>query len=158
MKKLPFLLVGLLVVACFFSLAFFSFSNKQIPFSFFSSPALSSPHDWIKEKQIKVYSDKVVLELSDASWASFTDTHSMEPFINADSNALEIKPQKPEQIGLGDVISYQTQYGIIIHRVVEKGVDEQGIYYIVKGDNNQFKDPMKVRFDDIVGVVVAVVY
>ena len=27
-------------------------------------------------------------------------------------------------------------------------------YYTVKGDNSPLKDPFKVRFDDVVGVVV----
>ncbi|MBI2146640.1 signal peptidase I, partial [Candidatus Woesearchaeota archaeon] len=43
-------------------------------------------------------------------------------------------------------------------RVIEKGVDDDGVYYLVKGDNNRFADPLKVRYADVVGVVVAVIY
>lgn len=155
MKKyllIPFLILPFL----FFS--FFSLGEKHLPASFFSSPELSSPGDWIKESQIMVYPDKVILNLKDPSWASFTNTNSMDPFFDETANALEIKPSSSDQINPGDIISYQTAYGLIIHRVIEKGEDEKGAYYLVKGDNNSFQDPFKVRFEDIKGVVVAIIY
>ncbi len=118
----------------------------------------SSPSDWISEEQIKVYENYVQLDVKNPTWASFTNTNSMDPFIDETSHAIEIMPDSPEQIHIGDVISYKTLRGIIIHRVIATGIDEQGYYYFVKGDNNAFKDPLKVRFDDIEGVVVAVIY
>lgn len=119
---------------------------------------LSSPGDWVKEEQIKVYQDKVILNVPNAIWSSFTDTNSMDPFIDIDSNAIELKPDSPDSIEIGDVISYHSPYGVLIHRVVEKGEDEDGAYYIAKGDNNTLSDPSKVRFEDVEGVVVAVIY
>ncbi len=135
-----------------------SFSDKQIPASFFGGQEVFSPGDWVKEDQIKVYKDKIILDVKNASWSGFTDTNSMDPFIDAEANAIEIMPLGPEAINVGDVISYQTSYGIIIHRVIEKGKDNKGIYYVVKGDNNRFKDPFKIRFPQVKGVVVAVIY
>jgi len=91
----------------------------------------------------------------------------MDPLLDEDSHAIEISPATPEQINVGDIISYQTEMGVIIRRVVENrgdeedgenGEDGEGIYYIVKGDNNKFHDPFKVRFADVVGVVVAIIY
>jgi len=85
----------------------------------------------------------------------------MDPLLDEDSHAIEISPATPEQINVGDIISYQTEMGVIIRRVVENRGDEEdgeGIYYIVKGDNNKFHDPFKVRFADVVGVVVAIIY
>ena len=147
-----------LLILILLSVAVFSFSNKQIPFSILGGQELSSPSDWVKEEQIKVFKDKVILEIPGATWARFTDTNSMDPFIDETSNAIELKPQNPAEINVGDVISYQTSYGVLIHRVIEKGEDEQGYYYLVKGDNNTVRDPFKVRFDDVKGVVVAVIY
>ncbi len=140
------------------SLAVISFSDKQIPASFFGGQEIYSPGDWIKEEQIKVYKDRIILDIKNASWSGFTDTNSMDPFIDKESNAIEIMPQGPEAINVGDVISYQTSYGILIHRVIEKGKDSKGTYYTVKGDNNRFKDPFKIRFPQVKGVVVAVIY
>jgi hypothetical protein len=150
-----FALVFLLIV---FSTMIVSLTDKQIPASFLGTKEISSPSDWVKEDQIKVYEDKVVLNIKDALWASFTNTNSMDPFLDEDSHALEIIPENENEINIGDIISYQTAYGVVIHRVIEKDVDDKGMYYLVKGDNNLFKDPFKVRFDEIKGVVVAIIY
>ena len=132
----------------------FAFSIKEIT----KSTEISSPSNHIKENQIHVYQDLIILDIKNASWGSFTDTNSMDPFLDQDSNAIEILPNKADDINVGDVISYQSSYGVIIHRVIEKGEDNQGIYYITKGDNSPFKDPSKIRFKDVKGVVVAIIY
>jgi signal peptidase I len=124
----------------------------------FKSPEINSPGDWIKENQINVFNDKVVIDINKATWAKFTNTNSMDPFIDEDSNAIEILPINGDEINIGDVISYQSKQGVIIHRVVSKNKDAEGIYYVVKGDNNSFSDKVKVRFSDVKGVVVAVIY
>lgn len=147
------------LIALIFLLSFISLGEKQINLSsLFNASEMPSPGDWIKENQIKVYKDRVVLEIDNPAWANFTDTNSMDPFLDEDSNTIEIKPEAPEQVNPGDIISYQTGEGIIIHRVVERGEDKEGLYYLVKGDNNSSQDPFKVRFKDIKGVVVAVIY
>ena len=40
-----------------------------------SSPERSSPSDWIKENQILVTNDKVILNVLNPIWAKFTDTN-----------------------------------------------------------------------------------
>ena len=128
------------------------------PASWTSAPENSSPGDWIGEEQIKVYPDLIVLEVPGARWAGFTNTNSMDPLFDETAHALEIMPANPRDINVGDVISYQTPYGVMIHRVFKTGEDTEGYYYLVKGDNNPFPDPFKVRFEEVQGVVVAVVY
>jgi len=135
----------------------FSFIILKFPFSL-AAPEKSSPNDWVQEEQIKVYKDKVILEIPNALWAGFTNTNSMDPFLDERSNAIEIKPADSETIKVGHVIAYNSRYGTLIHRVIEKGYDRQGIYYRVKGDNSTIADPFKVRFDQVEGVVVAVIY
>lgn len=119
-----------------------------------------SPKDRIPEKAIEVYGDRVILDIKQAQWATFTDTHSMEPVISAGSNAIEIVPTSSDEIKVGDIVSYKSEYaqGYIIHRVVYKGEDEQGTYFIMKGDNIPTSDPGRVRFSQIQRVVVAIVY
>jgi len=151
-NKSIFIFISVLLVLAF---TVISISDKVF---LFSSPELHSPSNWIKEEQIKVYDDKVILDILNPSWAGFTNTNSMDPFIDETSNAIEIMPQDPNSVNVGDVISYQTKYGVVIHRVIDKNEDEDGIYYIVKGDNNSIRDPVKVRFNDLRGVVVAVIY
>lgn len=119
-----------------------------------------SPSKWIKENQIGVYSQRVILDIEDPQWAMFTDTHSMEPVISSRSYAIEIVPESEDQINVGDIISYNSKYadGTIIHRVIEKGYDSQGTYFILQGDNNPTPDPGRVRFDQVQRVVVAIIY
>ena len=152
--------ITLMILALLFSLmALASLSPKQLPSSFGSdNKEVSSPGNWIQPDQILVYQNRIILNIPDATWAEFTDTNSMDPLIDKDTNALEILPRGPEYINVGDIISYRTAYGTIIHRVIEKNQDEKGIYYVVKGDNNTSADPAKVRFEDVKGVVVAFIY
>ncbi len=124
------------------------------------SEDVPSPSDWVKEEQIKVYNDRIVIDLKNAEWASFTDTNSMDPVIDSTANAIEIVPNSEREINVGDVVSYKSKYAdsIIIHRVVKKDKDRNGTYFIMKGDNNPYNDPEKVRFGQIQRVLVAIIY
>lgn len=117
-----------------------------------------SPKDRISQDQISVYKDRVVLDIENPSWAKFTDTNSMDPFIDAGANSIEIKPKSAADISTGDVISYYHGEDLIVHRVILVGEDSEGIFYIVKGDNNSRPDPEKVRFEQVNGILVAVIY
>lgn len=123
-------------------------------------PEKASPSDRIKESQIHVYNNKVTIDIKDPEWASFTDTNSMDPVLDSTANAIEIVPKTPEEINIGDIVSYESSYaaGTIIHRVVKTGYDNDGWYAIMKGDNISSSDPGKVRFNQIKRVVVAIVY
>jgi len=120
----------------------------------------SSPSDWIKKDQIHVYNDKVIIDLKNSEWAEFKDTNSMDPVFDSESNSIELHPLAPEQLSVGDIVSYRSKYadGIIIHRIIETGYDDSGWYAILKGDNNPSIDPGKIRFSQVEGVVVAVLY
>lgn len=119
-----------------------------------------SPSDKITKEQIKVYEDRVVVEIENAEWSEFTQSKSMHPLLNEHSNALEIVPKTEAQIKLGDLVAYQSKlYGAsFLHRVIDIGEDDRGTYYIMKGDNNKETDWEKVRFEQIEAVVIAIVY
>ncbi len=153
------IVIIILVLITLSSISLLTLQNQnQIPFSWNTAIERSSPSDWIQEDQITVYEKRVILDIPNTTWATFTNTNSMDPFIDETSHAIEILPTSADQINVGDVISYQTNIGIVIHRVIEKNVDKNGIYFTVKGDNNNYPDTQKVYFDQIVGVVVAVIY
>jgi len=119
-----------------------------------------SPSDRIKENQIKVYEDKVVIQINNAKWAGFTDTNSMDPLLDEDSNAIQIIPESEDEILVGDIITYESELmeGLIIHRVIVISEDEQGKYFIAKGDNNPDPDPEKIRFYQIKRILVGILY
>ena len=151
--KKSIIFIAILIILLF-SVAALS-QDKINPFILEEHP---SPSNWIHENQIQVSKNHVTLNIKNSIWAKFTNTNSMDPFLDQDSNAIEILPKNADDINVGDVISYQSSYGVIIHRVIEKGEDDQGLYYITKGDNSPFKDPSKNRFKDVKGVVVAIIY
>ena len=124
------------------------------------TPDVPSPQDRIPEAAIQVFDDRVVIRLDDPQWATFTDTNSMDPVIDAGANAIQLIPKSEADIQVGDIVSYESRFfdGIIIHRVVYKGADEQGAYFVLKGDNNPTNDPGKVRFEQVRRVVVGIVY
>lgn len=133
---------------------FFSYSSLKM------APERLSPADRVSENQIHVYNDKVILDIPQASWASFTDSNSMDPFLDKGTNSIEITPESPQSIHVGDIISYQSKAtnDLIVHRVISKSVDEKGVFFLVKGDNNPSIDPQKIRFEEIHGILVGVIY
>lgn len=160
-----FLVIGIFVIGWFANSIYASMQSDNLvlmPLSFLtgSSPEVASPSDWVNESQIHVFKDRVQLDIKGAVWSDFADTNSMDPFLDANSNGIEIRPESAEQIHVGDIISYKSGYadGILIHRVIEKGVDDKGFYFKVKGDNNSLRDPGKIRFSQIEGVLVGIIY
>lgn len=128
----------------------------QLPPQAIIEPA--APHDRIAEEQIAVYQSRIVLDIPNATWARFTDTKSMEPVLYAGANAIEVVPQSPDDVHVGDIVSYSLNGISYIHRVIETGEDSDGWYAVMKGDNNQEADPFKVRFDQVQRIVVAIIY
>ena len=99
-----------------------------------------------------------MIEKPGMMWSRFVDSNSMDPTIDSGANGLEIKPLSTTDINVGDIISYKLGNDIIVHRVIEIGIDSRGWYAVAKGDNNAEKDPFKIRFNDVHGIVVGVIY
>lgn len=160
MKKILFCLVITLVFLTGF-LSCYAVNSVYIdtekPFLIGLVSAKSQPSDWIGEKDIVVLPDKVIINLKNAFLSKYADTGSMLPTLGENANGIKIKPESAEQINVGDIITYQQKDMLIVHRVVAKGEDEKGVYFITRGDNNQESDG-KVYFQDIKYVTVALIY
>jgi signal peptidase len=150
-------------LSCFFVIYSLSFINLEQPlqvggFKQFSSLAdNSSPRDWISSRDIEVYDNKIVINVENPSISSYASTGSMRPVLDAGHNGIRIIPSSAENIKQGDIISFQKGNDLIIHRVMEKGKDENGIWFITKGDNNLQSDG-KVYFKDVKYVTIGVLY
>ena len=61
---------------------------------------------------------------------------------------------------IGDIIAYKANWvnGIVIHRIISKSIDKEGVFYTTKGDNSQINDPQKVRCSEIKNKLVGVLY
>ncbi len=127
-----------------------------------SSREKASPADRLRLGDVHVTDNSVLIDGIRGrvfETAIFTNTNSMDPVIDEGSQAIQIVPLTPDEIQVGDIISYDSgSYGVIIHRVVQTGTDETGWYAIVKGDNNPAADPIKVRFSMVRRVLVGVLY
>ena len=78
---------------------------------------------------------------------------SMNPTLKP-GDGLEMYTYRDRaEICVGDVIVYPRPFGTVdvVHRIIEKRDD--GV--ITRGDNNNKIDPYTVRFDDIIGKVIA---
>jgi hypothetical protein len=120
----------------------------------------NSPSDVVTDSQISVYDDKVVLNMKDVVWVTYKNTGSMKPVLDENANGIEIVPNSEADIHVGDIVSYQAIWNeeLVVHRVVYKGKDSIGTYFILKGDNNEEVDPGKVRFEQIKYKTIAIIY
>ena len=134
-------------------------SNYETP-SVFVSKELISPGDRIKDSQILVYKDKIVIYVDDANWAKYTNTNSMDGFLDVGSTGIELRPKDEFDVQIGDVITYNAEWSdsLIAHRVIDVGYDQDGWYAIAKGDNVAYADPGKIRFEQIEFILVGVLY
>ena len=147
-------------ISCFLVIYSISSSGIEKPLtgSLFSSSAssLNAPGDWVKLDQIQVNDDSIVIRVPNASLSSYAATGSMKPALDSSSNGIRIIPNSPEQINVGDIVTYGSEN--IVHRVIEKGTDSQGAWFLTKGDNNNVDDGEKIRFSDIKYVTIGILY
>lgn len=118
----------------------------------------NSPKNRLGFSSLRFSQDGVMINVDEVVPGIVADTNSMAPLLDADNIVLEVKPDSPEEISLGDIIIYEHANSRIIHRVVRISQDEDGWYAIAKGDNNPHVDPLRIRFDQIRGVVVGIIY
>ena len=119
-----------------------------------------SPADRIKDSDVNVFSNSVRIDIKNAKWRKYIDSNSMDPLIDKGTTTIEIKPKYASEIKVGDIIAYDVggyDYAFV-HRVVKIGNDVEGVYFVTKGDNYWQEDPDKVRFSDIEGIVVGILY
>lgn len=168
MKKEFFFIVIVFSIG-FASSLLFTYFNEYIKYSGKEAPRSitgfvtflnekDTPTDRIKESQIYLYDNKIIISIDNASISSYANTRSMEPLINSGSNGIETIPESEEDINIGDIIVYNSTDGLIVHRVIFIGNDEDGKYFLVKGDNNKFPDEYKIRFSDIKYVLIGILY
>lgn len=118
---------------------------------------ISLPSDHLNESSFLLYGDKLIIRINNASIASYEDTGSMIPFLSNTSNGIVIKPSSEGDIHVGDIISFMQDGQFIVHRVMSIDSDEQGVYYITRGDNVNAAYEI-VRFRDVEYKLVGIIY
>lgn len=112
----------------------------------------------INESNILVYPDRIIIYLSNATISNYVDSESMKPTLDSGANGIRVQPDGPSSLAVGDIITFKRGLELIVHRIIDIGIDEKGIYYVTKGDNNPVADDGKVRFEDIEYVTVGVLW
>lgn len=136
---------------------YYSNYSTEKPFSFFVSGNVNAPSNWIGENQIQTENGKVTIAIENASISRYAATNSMIPTLNENSNGIRIKPESADKISVGDIITFSEGNDLIVHRVIEKGRDKEGDWFITKGDNSAVSDG-KVYFKDIKYITIGVLY
>ena len=75
---------------------------------------------------------------------------SMQPNLMI-GDIVIVKNCDKNDINVGDIISYRSGQSVITHRIVEFIESDGQTGYITKGDNNNVKDNVVVKFEDIEG-------
>ena len=153
LEKIILFVTGILVGALLIlGINFINNSSNSIT----GNVILNEPSNWLSEEDIQITDKQVIININDSSIISYSDVRSMEPYVNRDSMSIILQPEMDE-LEIGDVIIFQKNGELITHRIIEIGTDYSGIYYITQGDNNEVSDG-KIRFEEIRGVVVGVLY
>jgi hypothetical protein len=141
------------------------FSCSIIAFLLFGIPqytglvisGTSSPEGRIEKENILLYEDKIIINIQNASISNYASSSSMNPLINDKSSGIRIVPSTEEEISIGDIVSFERNDKLIVHRVVKKGIDKEGIYFITKGDGSIISDG-KVRFHEIRYITIGILW
>ncbi len=157
-------------VSCAFLFYIFFYSGFGVPFGTgLASLNEVAPSDWISEDDIIVLEDRIILRVVNATLSDYATSGSMRPLFDFGANGIRIVPESEDDINVGDIVSFrfgsqldsfrhQTGRGeLVVHRVVDKGVDGEGVYFVTKGDNGLVDDG-KIRFEDIEYVTIGVIW
>lgn len=109
-------------------------------------------------EDVLVSEQATVIRVADLIPGIIGPTNSMYPLLSANTTVLEKKPESEEELYIGDIIIYEYKDTRIIHRIIDIGFDKQGWYATTKGDNNPKPDPDPVRFEQVRGVLVGIIY
>jgi signal peptidase I len=161
------IIMKILLVLCIFLIGFASsvFASMFFDVSFALNGSVfgirnsnnESPADFVKERDILVYPDRVVIKIPGASIGRYAATGSMKPVLDERTNGIRIRPGNEDEIDVGDIITFRNDGILIIHRVIEKGHDKEGIFFVTQGDSNNVTDG-KIRFSEIVYKTVGLIY
>jgi len=161
MENMRIIIGSALLIAFVFYMIFLT-ANIQVsgiesPIGNSQDNKVNAPSDKINQNNIEVYSDRIVIRLENASISKYAGTQSMIPVFDKGANGIRIIPESEKCVELGDIVTYESNGDLIVHRVIEIGEDEDGTYFVVKGDNNLFSDG-KIRFSQIRYITVAIIY
>jgi signal peptidase I len=103
----------------------------------------------------KVYPDNIQVDYPGLKYAKVS-SDSMAPLITHDSVVFEKAPESPDDINMGDVISFYEPSvdGTVLHMVVGIIQSDTATFYKTKGVANPEADPWLVPYGNVKGIMV----
>ncbi|HIH23643.1 TPA: signal peptidase I [Candidatus Woesearchaeota archaeon] len=135
-----------------------SLAHYELRFPQVTSEEVPHPQSRVDLRDVFVGEREVLIKIPLAQEGIVAASNSMDPVLEENNIVLEVTPQSPAELYIGDIIIYQSGDSRVIHRIVDIGYDAEGWYAITKGDNNPLPDPAKVRFVQVLGVVIGIIY
>ncbi len=117
----------------------------------------ATPQDRINGSHLQIFEDSISIKVPNATISRYAATGSMKPLIGEFAQGIRIVPSGPEEIYVGDIVTFRFEDSLIVHRVQKIGVDEFGTYYITQGDSSFWEDE-KIRFSDIEYVTIGILW
>lgn len=118
----------------------------------------NAPKNRIQAEQIILNKQRLIVSIKDATLGQPQATGSMLPTLNEYSHLLQIPPQSSDTLAIGDIIAFEQEKTLTVHRISQIGADEGGWYAITKGDHYSINDPNKIRFSSIKYVIIGILY
>ncbi len=119
------------------------------------------PGDILSTKDIHLNKQNVTINLGRFILFSSIDSGSMRPLFDGGHEILVQPMDNASKYNVGDIIVFEKLLHANLptaHQVIEKGIDNEGVYYLTKGYNNIIQDPFKVRPEEILGRIAVIIY
>ena len=102
--------------------------------------------------------DSLTINFNNITFFNITKGISMLPAIHDNSTQLYIILGN-NSLYMGDVVRFKyEEYSYMHHRIIDIRNDEEGIYYITRGDNNLLNDDLRVRRENITHKLIGILY
>ncbi len=114
-----------------------------------------TPKDRIKEEDIQLRHNSVIINIPGASLSKLDDKSSRESLFSSHSEGLVMNVSSPSELKAGDIVSYfsPSKQMMVYGRISHIGEDKEGWYAQFSSEGRR-----RIRFNRIEKVVVAVLY
>jgi len=123
---------------------------------------IPSPRDIVPNENIAYNKAKKTITIKgirgDIWLTTVSDTNSMDPVMDYGHTCILTSDFNHEDLVIGSVVVYWNGERDIIHRITDIGDDDEGRFYILKGDNNSQPDNYIVRDWHIHWLLLGVIY
>ena len=101
----------------------------------------------------KIFNGKEFIPIGTLGIITINDDISMKPEIR-NTDLIITNKVNNNVLETGDIIAYENNGNLYIHRIVNIENDNGETYYITSGENNYYNNIEKIIYDDIIGKVV----